>query len=168
MSEFTVMQTLEVKHCPSCHMAYAAPKEFFARLLELHNEGRKEGSWTCPVGHGIHYSGEPEIDKVRRERDRLKQETARLLEEKGAEIGARRIAEKEIARQAKRSAAGVCSCCHRTFRQLAQHMRLKHPEAPKPPPVGRQIGGVNAAARMTPEQRRERGRKGAMARWGHA
>ena len=84
MSEFNLMQTLEVKHCPECHMAYAAPAEFFARLLELHNEGRHEkGSWTCPAGHGIKYSGEPEIDKVRRERDRLKQETARLLEEKG-------------------------------------------------------------------------------------
>ena len=28
----------------------------------------------------------------------------------------------------KRSIAGTCPCCHRTFRQMALHMRNKHPE----------------------------------------
>lgn len=29
-----------------------------------------------------------------------------------------------------RAANGVCPCCHRTFKQLARHMKTKHPDFP--------------------------------------
>lgn len=35
----------------------------------------------------------------------------------------------------------------------------------EPKPKGRQLGGLAAASKMTPEQRRERAKKAAAARW---
>ena len=38
-------------------------------------------------------------------------------------------------------------------------------QAEDAPPSGRQLSGIKAAAKMTPEQRRERAKKAAAARW---
>ena len=35
-----------------------------------------------------------------------------------------------LTRHRRRTAAGVCPCCHRTFKQLAAHMKRKHPGFP--------------------------------------
>lgn len=125
---FQVAEELSVLHCPSCGMLYAAPTAWRAKLLEQHDRGEAV-SWCCPAGHSIVFSTESELDRVRRERDRLKQDTARL-ECEALDFHRRAIAaESEVERQKTRSAAGVCPCCHRTFRQLALHMKTKHPVA---------------------------------------
>lgn len=90
----------------------------------------------CPYGHEAIFSeGETEVDKLRRERDRLLQRTMQLddtvAEQRAALFKEReQIALLQAQRRtvAKRSAAGTCPCCHRTFRQMALHMRNKHPE----------------------------------------
>ena len=33
-----------------------------------------------------------------------------------------------LTRQKRRSRAGVCPCCNRTFKQLSRHMKSQHPE----------------------------------------
>ena len=93
-------------------------------------------SFWCPYGHEQHFTeGESEETKLRRERDRLKQETARLAEVADmANRSARQAHERaarakaETKRIKKRVAVGVCPCCQRTVHSLAAHMRTKHPK----------------------------------------
>lgn len=82
----------------------------------------------CAYGHKQHYVvGESEETKLRRERDRLKQQTARL-EDEAREVRARaEKAERATKRLKKRTAAGTCPCCQRTFSNMAEHMKHQHP-----------------------------------------
>lgn len=100
-------------------------------------------SFFCAYGHEAIFSeGETEADKLRRERDRLVQQMAQrddviakqgrviafTKEELGREQAAVRALKDGSARVRKRTVAGTCPCCKRTFRQMALHMRNKHPE----------------------------------------
>lgn len=97
---------------------------------------RSHANFYCPHGHAQHYlEGESEETKLRRERDRLKQQMA-YKEDQLREARERADREKRRAngykghatRMTKRAKAGVCPCCNRTFKQLAAHMANKHPE----------------------------------------
>lgn len=88
----------------------------------------------CPHGHSLTWK-ETEADKLRRERDRLKQDHARLEEEKNAAWATAAAqseradkAEKAAKRLKKRASAGTCPCCSRSFANMAEHMKHKHPE----------------------------------------
>lgn len=89
---------------------------------------RKEdgGSFYCTNGHCLSYKGE--MDELRRQRDRLKQENARLEEERLEAVRAEARAKAEANRLRKRAAAGTCPECKRTFPELAKHMAHRHPE----------------------------------------
>lgn len=93
-------------------------------------------TFYCPYGHGqVFAEGESEETKLRRERDRLKQQ---LAMKDDLIAGQKAVADKAMRELAaakasavkvrKRQAAGVCPCCNRSFRQMALHMRNKHPE----------------------------------------
>jgi hypothetical protein len=93
-------------------------------------------SFFCPYGHEAAFSeAETEADKLRRERDRLVQQMAQrddVIAKQGRVI---KFTKEEVAnlkatatKAKKRTVAGTCPCCHRTFRQMALHMRNKHPE----------------------------------------
>lgn len=111
-------------------------------LYEAAQAARGKISFYCAYGHGqIYAEGEAEETKLRRERDQLKQEQARLLDNlnasernrQRAELTAieaqasERKAKKTLVSLKKRAAAGVCPCCNRTFSALAQHVATKHP-----------------------------------------
>jgi len=104
-------------------------------LYEAAKKSPKIG-FFCPYGHEqVFAEGEREVDQLRRERDRLKQQMARVEEEKLDLIAKAALARsqadaarRETVRLKKRAAAGVCPCCKRTFDELARHMRAKHPE----------------------------------------
>lgn len=116
-----VTRELEVMECAHCFVCFAAPK----RLIDAK---RKNGSdFFCPNGHSLSYH-DNENAQLRRERDRLKQKLAEKDDELRAVINQRNVETKKLATLQKRSAAGVCQCCHRTFAQLARHMATKHPE----------------------------------------
>lgn len=93
-------------------------------------------TFYCAYGHPqVFAQGESDLEKMRRERDRLLQRTVQLDE---ARVEAeRRLATaqnmlnrqgKEMVKARKRAKAGTCPCCHRTFRQMALHMAKQHPE----------------------------------------
>lgn len=128
--EIIVSETLTIKRCPVCSVRYALPKDLIDRRREDHDKGEKV-NWWCPNGHSLVFSAEPEIEAIRRERDLAQQQLARADEERGVQHRRALKAEKEIKRQAKRAAAGVCPCCHRTFQQLVRHMAVKHPDTVK-------------------------------------
>ena len=120
-----LMAEFMFKVCPVCGIEYAAPQTFFA--------GRDDGrsgenkNWFCPNGHSLVFS-DSEINRLRRERDRLQQQIAAKDDEIAAERRRRVSAEKKTKRVQKRAHAGVCPCCNRTFQDVVRHMQTKHPD----------------------------------------
>ena len=113
--------------CPSCGIRYAAPAYFF--------QARRSGdqgvqNWFCPNGHRLSQK-ETEVDRLRRERDGLIQDAARIEDEHREAIRAERKKTKEAQAEARRllnrATKGVCPCCNRSFVKLAQHIKTKHP-----------------------------------------
>jgi hypothetical protein len=118
--------------CWQCKAEMWLPQELYDAAMH----GRSRITFFCAYGHGqVFAEGESEEAKLRRERDRLLQRTVQLDD---ARVEAERrlaVAQDVLNRERlaatkakKRSIAGTCPCCHRTFRQMALHMRNKHPE----------------------------------------
>src|SRR5690348_4249695 len=72
---------LTTLRCATCGIDYAVPQHLLDRC-NTDPEMVKRG-WWCPNGHKQIWST-PEIDRLRRERDNLKQQEARLIEERTA------------------------------------------------------------------------------------
>ena len=120
-----------VEHtCGECGCVWGFPAALKKQRLE---DGKQ---FFCPNGHRRSFTrGQGEADLLRRERDSLKQQTARLEDRIRDERGR---AERErhrangykghATKMTKRAKAGVCPCCNRTFQQLARHMAAKHPQ----------------------------------------
>lgn len=105
---------LETEECYMCAVVFAMPKSLRERFL---NYG---GDFYCPNGHAQHYTK----TEVQRLREKLEEQTRVATNQ--AERA--QSAENKIKRMEKRTSAGVCTCCNRTFQQLARHMKTKHPE----------------------------------------
>lgn len=121
----TKTTTFQVFDCAKCGVPFALTEEYVQR-----RRGDRE-SFYCPNGHSQWFAGESDKDKAQRLAGQLDMERTR----------ARKLAEKlDYSRRAtkangtrlrklkERAANGVCPCCNRTFRQLAAHMRDKHPD----------------------------------------
>lgn len=123
-------QLHEISCCITCGAIYSVPKIVI-------DEQRKNGGYHyCFNGHSQGWSKEQsEGERARRERDRLKQDIARAEDEaREASIRAQAAleraekAEAKAKRLTKRAAAGTCPCCKRTFKELAEHMKHRHPD----------------------------------------
>lgn len=114
--EFTVCQ------CGSCGVLYMVP-------TLVHEHHRKEGGFAfCSNGHQWGWrEGTKARDELRLERDRLKQDAARLIDERNEALREAREAKSKYLKVQKRAAAGVCPCCNRTFSNVQRHMKSKHP-----------------------------------------
>ena len=131
---FTLRTEFDRLTCQTCGLEYMVPTGF-------HNARRNDRqTWYCPNGHQWCYR-ETEDDRIRRERDQLKQRIAQKddeIAEQRAEKERQRLraealerkvsaARGQITKIKKRAANGVCPCCNRTFADLARHMHSKHP-----------------------------------------
>ena len=112
--------------CANCGIEFCIPNSLEKRLRTSH------GSFYCPRGHSLLYGGKSEAEKVR---ERLEAELAtERRSKKWAEAEAKTARKQEAAAKAqltrlkKRVGAGVCTCCNRTFQDLARHMATKHKE----------------------------------------
>lgn len=111
----TVTEEYPLVECSQCGIRFAVPAAWVQQRREDHT------SWYCPNGHSQHWPQETDAEKWRREAQRLKQQLA----QKDDEIAAAELRTRKLT---KRVSAGVCPCCHRTFRQLALHMKKQHPQ----------------------------------------
>ena len=114
--------------CSECGVVYFFPDKW------SETASREGKSWQCPNGHGQCYR-ESGYDKLRRERDRLKQEVARAEDDAHQNLELALHHERsaaaykgQVTKIKKRTKAGVCACCNRTFQNLARHMQSKHPD----------------------------------------
>lgn len=120
--------------CWKCKAEYFLP-------LALWEAAHKSSdiSFFCPYGHSAHFPDAPtEEQKLRQERDRLKQQMAyrddQLRQEREAHeaTGRQLRAQKGVVTRIKnRVGHGVCPCCSRSFANLQRHMKSKHPEYAK-------------------------------------
>jgi hypothetical protein len=86
----------------------------------------------CGYGHSqVFVKGESEEQKLRRERDRLKQRVAERDDMIAAIELRRRAAVGQVTKFKNRVWHGVCPCCNRTFENLARHMASKHADYAK-------------------------------------
>jgi hypothetical protein len=105
VSTVSITTTFTIEACCTCGVQFGITDEHVRELRRSH-------AWFyCPNGHQQHYTAKSDAE-LRREAERR---AASALEE------ARR-------RLAKRTAAGVCPCCNRSFVQLARHMESQHPD----------------------------------------
>jgi len=115
---------LITERCYKCKTPFAMSETTYRAAQER----KGELEFFCPNGHKQYYvQGETEEQKLRRERDNLKQQMARVEQERDE---ANAIAEKNqraLKRHKKRASAGTCPCCQRTFANMAAHMKQQHP-----------------------------------------
>jgi DNA repair exonuclease SbcCD ATPase subunit len=117
-------------------MMFGVPSDFDRRRREDHK------SFFCPSGHSQSYTGPTEAQKLKNELEEArrvinyKQERINGLHESLTEQKAKTRAEKAAKTRLKnRVTHGVCPCCNRTVKQLAQHMLTEHPEVVNQPQV---------------------------------
>jgi hypothetical protein len=114
---------LRLMQCGTCGVWHAFPQTIYDHCM------REGGFWSCPNGHQRGWkegAEKQEIDQLRRERDRLKQDAARLSDEIDEQKQKIVAAENKVLQIKKRAAAGVCPCCNRTFVNVQRHMKTKH------------------------------------------
>lgn len=128
----TFTATLVIQECCKCGMAFGMTKDFQQRRLD-DGEG-----WYCPRGH-VQYFTQPRVQRLKAE---LAQEKrwrqigqARLDSERDQHTGTRRQlagTRGVVTRIKNRIKNGVCPCCNRQFKNLAGHMKTKHPDYGEP------------------------------------
>jgi len=122
--------TLTEINCGCCGGTYAINERY------REQQYRDGGSWNCPYcktgwGYGENNERSNLEKKLEREKKlrRWAEENANKLL-KSIDVANRRIAAHKgvSTRMKNRAKAGVCPCCTRTFKQLAAHMKNKHPD----------------------------------------
>ena len=119
--------------CCACSVAFAMTRDLYRQRLNDKNH------FWCPNGHEQHFTGKSadakEVERLKRELEAQKREAERARQARewaetsarGARIQAGK-AKAATRRPERRVNCGVCPHCQRTFKQLAAHMKSKHPE----------------------------------------
>jgi hypothetical protein len=125
--------------CCNCGIEFGVPDEWET------NRRRDHQSFWCPNGHAQSYVVKSDVEKLRDELEQERRNSLNTREKLAAAERAQGRAEKSLERHKKRSAAGVCPCCNRTVKQLAQHMASKHADF-------QQLQGITARKALPPKK----------------
>lgn len=112
--------TLETVTCYKCAVLFAMPVRFKQERLDY------GAAFWCPNGHEQFFCKsrltvvQEQLEKAQFD---LRSTKCDLLREQDAKS--------KLEQKMKRVANGVCPCCKRSFRNLARHMKTKHPKAVK-------------------------------------
>lgn len=128
----TIVESVEltVFNCGECAGTYAINERYRRQKQE------NTGGWHCPYCESSWgYFGKTQAQKLE---EKLKaaeesrrsawRETEKTSERLDAERRSHTATKGHLTRKKKRAANGTCPCCNRTFKQLAAHMKNKHPE----------------------------------------
>jgi len=123
MTDFArnIRQEFTVIHCGRCGGSYALDEGVRSNHQEYGT------SWNCPyckTSWGYH---ESEADELRKQLEKERKKTKRAEWERTNAENSLRTQKGVNTKLKNRVKEGVCPCCHRTFKQLAAHMKNKHP-----------------------------------------
>lgn len=122
-------ETLVIEQCFKCQCFFAIPKDLYNRA-----KASDSVSFYCPHGHGQVYTKtenkklKEQIETLERDKLRMSQridEKNQRIDQLGYSIRAHKAAKTKILNRVKN---GVCPCCNRTFKDLQNHFKTKHPE----------------------------------------
>lgn len=122
-------EQLRVEQCYKCQCLFAIPMDLYKRARIDSNV-----SFYCPHGHGQSYTkSEVSVLKEQLEsKERQLQWKQEQIESKNRQIKqldysvrAQKAAKTKILNRVKN---GVCPCCNRSFQNLQNHFKIKHPE----------------------------------------
>lgn len=125
LAQINHVTTLKTIECGTCGVVHAIPESLYNSCYEY------GGFWHCPIGHSRGW----EEGKSQREKKDLQKKldkANKLLD--WAKLDAAQERKKasnykgQIKKLKNRAKVGVCPCCNRTFKQLAAHMKNKHPK----------------------------------------
>lgn len=128
MSTLTHTSTLVTTEC-WCGLGYAVPET----LLNFHRRQRDNNQdhfmW-CPIGHQWQFSGKSKLDRMRERAEAAEAQAVAARDQLNAEKRAHKATKAAATRAANRATKGVCPHpdCHRSFVDVARHVRTKHPE----------------------------------------
>lgn len=122
MAEANIEMKQEI--CCNCHMVFWMPHSFYRQC----SEQRPHKEFWCPAGHRQHYIGESDLDKMRRRAQQAEQHNAMLHAEARAAVQERNAAQADLKRHQRRTKAGLCPCCNRSFINMQRHIKTKHPD----------------------------------------
>ena len=129
MTQFTdvITETFRVVSCYTCGVRFGIGSDLYRRVVT-----DAAGSVHCPACGKLTCWNESQDQKRIKE---LEKKLAWEMSEVARQKEARDMAEKtasglkgHVTRLKNRASAGVCPCCNRTFKQLAAHMKTKHPK----------------------------------------
>lgn len=138
----TFEQELVTETCCNCGILFAMTADLQRKLRD-----EKPGTtFYCPVGHGQHYTNQSEAQKLKEQLDAQRRRAERAEQAVAREADWRREAEERAeherrranghkgyaAKLAKRTKAGLCPCCNRSFVNMARHMATQHPDFARP------------------------------------
>ena len=133
--------TVTIENCIDCGGPIALTSAQKAQLKRSHQ------TFYCAMGHSQIFVGESDTERAKRLADELEAQK-RMVDEwrkYGDDLTDRLNAERkshattkgQLTRTRKRIQHGVCPECNRTFKQLAAHMKAKHPEQSQLLPHGK-------------------------------
>lgn len=110
--------------CCECGVSFGMPEA-------MRNKRREDGQlFHCPNGHSQHYT-ETEAAKLRKQLEAKERALEFERNSRRAEENAHRATKGQLTKLRKRASNGVCPDCHRTFANVARHMKSKHAEPTK-------------------------------------
>lgn len=111
--------------CGSCGIPFAVPTNWY---VQKKNE---KAEFRCPNGCCRVFIGKSEVEKLKEEIEKVKAasqlENQKLWEKHMSVLSEKNSLERKLIRVGK----GVCPCCNRSFANLKNHMKQKHPEITK-------------------------------------
>lgn len=122
MAKYVETTWLETETCCNCGVVFAMPADFMRRRRDDHE------SFYCPSGHGQHYTGKTEAQRLKSELERRESELASARARSNELAEERDRIARSHQRMRTRVANGVCPCCNRSFENLRNHMKSQHPE----------------------------------------
>ena len=120
-STFIRVELVHVTSC-CCRIEFGIPRDFYD---DCNNYGT---SFHCPKCGNSMVFREPETKRLRKEIKILNNKVNNADRQRREAENQKNAARKSHRKMRDRVKNGVCPCCNRSFENLLNHMRSKHPE----------------------------------------
>lgn len=112
---------LDYTTCCTCGVPIICDAVHMTQLRKDHS------TFYCINGHSQHFLGQTAADKLRKDLEREQMRRRSAEHESEYQKRRARAYKGKLTSVKKRVANGVCPCCKRGFKNLAAHMKTKHP-----------------------------------------